>query len=176
MVTILGGVSTMPDPGGHDVQAVVDELAEQIREELAKPIKGVVAAPRLGVGYWLAGVVGAALCVAAAIGLPLRAERPSASALAPEKVTLYATDACTQRQAAIVAAIGAYTHDHGAAPDDLSDLGSYLTEPPVDPESGAPYLFSHDGDTISLRCPNPELHAPARQLSQPQLADAGSDQ
>lgn len=168
----------MPEPEGHDLQAVMDALAEQVRADLAQPITAVVAAPRLGVGYWLVGIVGAVVVgVAVLIGAPMHGERrASAPPPAAEKVTLYAPDACTQRQVAIVAAISAYAHYHGMAPDDLSALGDYLSEPAVDPASGAPYLYSHDANTISVRCPNPELHTPVRVLRQPQLTVATGDQ
>lgn len=162
----------MNEPGRHEVQQVMDQLATQIREEFGKPIPGVIAAPPRGVGYWTISVLAVAVGVAAVLGAPTYGRRPAPPPplTETETVTLYETDACTQRQAAIVSAISAYMRDHGVAPDDLSELAAgYLNAPAVDPESGTPYLYAHDGDTISLRCPNPELHAPAQPADQPQV-------
>jgi hypothetical protein len=157
--------------GRPDVQDAMDQLAVQIREEFSKPIPGVIAAPSRGLGYWTIGLLGVVVGVAALVGMPLLGRRPAPPPPLSESVTLYKVDACTQRQAAIVGAISAYTRDHGAAPDQLSDLAAgYLSEPAVDPESGAAYLYAHDGDTISLRCPNPELHAPPQPVNRPQSA------
>lgn len=155
------------------------QLAAQIQDEFSRPIQGVIAAPSRGLGYWTLGLLAVVVVgvAAAFVGAPLHERRPVPPAPLAETVTLYETDACTQRQAAIIGAIAAYTHDHGVAPDGLSDLAAgYLTEPAVDPESGTPYLYAHDGDTISLRCPNPELHAPPQPLNEPHLATANDGQ
>jgi hypothetical protein len=156
----------MVDPDRQNLQDVMDHLAAQIQAEFTKPIPGVIASPSHGLGYWMIGLLAAVVCVVAVLGLPLQGSPPAPPPPVTETVTIYETDACTRRQAAIISAVSAYTRDHGAAPDQLSDLAEgYLSEPAVDPESGTPYLYSHDGDTISLRCPNPELHAPAQPVN-----------
>ena len=159
----------MAEPVVRNIQEVMDQLAEQIREEYAKPITAVRAAPSLGTGDWAIGLL-AVVGVALLVGLPLGRQPVTAPPQVADNVTLYETDACAQRQAAIIRAIGAYIHDHGTAPDDLAALQPhYLSEPAVNPESGTPYLYSNDGDTIALRCPNPDLHAVEQPVNRPQV-------
>ena len=79
----------MAEPIVRNVQQVMEQLAEQIREEYAKPIKGVIAAPSLGVGYWTMGLLVAVVGVALLVGLPLGRQL----VLAPPQVAEHVTGA-----------------------------------------------------------------------------------
>lgn len=173
----LASTEEMIEPSRHDVQDAMDQLAGQAQAELVKPIPGVIAAPPLALGYWMIGLLAVVAGLAAVVGPRLHGARPvAAPPPLAETVTVYETDACTQRQQVIVRAISAYQRDHGTAPNHLDDLAAdYLSEPAVDPQSGAAYLYAHDGNTISLRCPNPELHAPPRPVNHTRLVAVVGD-
>jgi hypothetical protein len=47
----------------------------------------------------------------------------------------------------------AYIADHGHPPQKLEDLvGSYIEQPPFDPVTGKPLVYSTDGDRFTVRC------------------------
>lgn len=68
---------------------------------------------------------------------------------------------CALRMARIMTAISAYRAQRGVAPNLLIDLvPGFLSEPAVDPGSGQPYGYEHNGDSVVVVCPNADLHVP----------------
>jgi hypothetical protein len=66
--------------------------------------------------------------------------------------------ACVARQEKVMAALAAYSSDHGGPPPSLDSLRpQYLLEAPADPTSGRAFLYARDGPSVLLTCPDHPL-------------------
>ncbi len=147
------------EPLQDDSQSLARQLVEQLRHDIGKPVEKVPRTRSVRYVYWSLGMFVA--LVLGGLEVAVLLEPGPSVALHPsvDTVMSFKSDACAQRQQAIVRAITDYTRDHGEAPKDLGALGpTYLAPPPVDPLSGQPYRYLRQGGGAAIACPNPELH------------------
>jgi hypothetical protein len=147
------------EPLQDDSQRLARQLVEQLRHDIGKPVEKVPRTRSVRYVYWSMGIFVA--LVLGGLEIAVLLEPGPSVALHPsvDTVMSFESDACAQRQQAIVRAIRDYTRDHGEAPKDLGALGpTYLAAAPVDPLSGEPYRYQRQGGGAAIACPNPELH------------------
>lgn len=150
------------EPPPEAVAGLVREYVDEMRRDLGVPI--AVPAPPAGVRrinrFLVLGAVALGAAVAGALvavaRTPPPSRAPAALAATPEGA------ACLARQERVLDALAAWTAAHGSAPASLDALRPrYLEDPPVDPASGRPFVYSRDGGGVHLVCPDHPVAPPA---------------
>lgn len=136
-----------------NVHSLLRQYVEETRQHLdsiERPAAGARSVRRI---YLALAIVGVLALGGFGLGVPALLQRDSAAQSAERSLALYERELCSQRQEAVMRAIAQYIHDHNEAPKDLSVLKPpYLTAPPVDPVSGVPYRYVHEGNSVHLTC------------------------
>lgn len=154
--------SAPAEPPPEAVAGLVGEYVEEMRRNLGVPI--AVPPPPAGVRrinrFLVLGAVGLGAAVAGALlavaRTPPPSQAPAALAATPEGA------ACLARQERVLDALAAWTAAHGSPPATLDALRPrYLEDPPVDPASGRPFLYSRDAGGLHLVCPDHPVATPA---------------
>jgi hypothetical protein len=141
------------------------EIASLATDAAARPPPGAPKALQRSARwrlYWLAGLLSPV--VLGAIGVVLLWQWNPAVGVpaAPAAIlAVFEGNPCALRMARIMTAISAYQAQRGATPHTLAELvPGFLSEPVVDPGSGQPYGYEHNGDSVVVVCPNADRHVP----------------
>jgi hypothetical protein len=145
----------LTEPEGVESGNVHSLLRQYVQETRQHLDTMTCPAPTPGVRrmYLVLAIVGVLALGGFGLGVLALLQHNSAAQSAERSLALYERELCSHRQEAVMRAITQYIHDHNEAPKDLSVLKPpYLTVPPVDPVSGVPYRYVHEGNSVYLTC------------------------
>ncbi len=140
----------------NDIEGLAGEVEGRVPEKI---VEGPKTAQNKHVTWAIGGVLALFIGIVQAGVLMGVGESVGAPAPPPALLAEIAADDCVARMDSILDAIDDYKHEHGHPPMNLAALRpEYLDQAPVDPASGSPYRYAHNGEGVSLNCPNPGLH------------------